>query len=81
MSKTPLTDALHCRLVKASEGKDWIAGKDYCDMRAHAAKLETDRAELVELLQKIYAAHSAGDYIVPLMGDTRALLARLEADK
>jgi hypothetical protein len=48
---TPMTDALHANLVKTSEGPNWIAGKDYCDMRGHAEELERDLAAAQEARQ------------------------------
>ena len=42
MIETPRTDALHVKLVKLSEGQDWIAGKDYVDMAALARQLERE---------------------------------------
>lgn len=43
---TPRTDALHKKLVKISEGPDWIAGKDYVDMADFARELERELADL-----------------------------------
>ena len=50
---TPLTDALHRKLVALSESSSWIAGKDYVDMAAHSRQLERDRAELLDALETL----------------------------
>ena len=46
LQKAPETDRLHKALVTLSEQDNWIAGKDYVDMRKHAGELESERDRL-----------------------------------
>jgi chromosome segregation ATPase len=56
---TPMTDAEHTRLVRISEGPDWIAGKDYVDMRKHSETLERENARLREEVEMLNVRHAA----------------------
>ena len=81
-SKTPLTDALHVALVKASEDqRTWIAGKDYVTMHDHARALESDHRAMREALLK--AADTLRDIKVTfdLLGKQHAAMAASIAEE
>lgn len=60
-SNTPRTDALHFKLLQISETPNWIAGKDYVEMKKHSGLLEKQLShytKIVEAAWDNYAEHN-----------------------